>query len=479
MKKMISLILMICIVLSGCYSISDESGDFSGNDSLKTQPTTTETAKPEPTETPASELEKEIPEPTEIIPTPTPSSGYNNGMIDYSFHMDPDENKYKTILADLSLIEKGEMSFAVTEKPADWSGMQFTGFDNKDEVWGYDVRSCDISNEDISSIEEFSDLSFDTDTVWPDRLPKDFNPEKILEYNQNPGLGIRELHKKGYTGKGIGIAIIDFALLLDHEQYTDNLMSYDYIHCMDVEPDMHASGVASLAVGKDIGVAPDAKLYYIATTYAHYNDYGFEDDASIIADAIYRVLDINKCLPEDEKIRVISISKGYDPENKGYDEILAAIAKADSENIFVVSTSLDIYYEIPFMGLDRNYTNNPDDCNSYGPAKWLLNNFIDHNAYFQSEILVPMGSRTVAACTGTSDYMIGRTGGTSWAVPWLAGFYALCCQADKDVTPLKFAEIALDTGTTIEVPTVVTTYPFGKIINPEAVINKLVDQKKK
>ncbi|MEG1579440.1 MAG: hypothetical protein RR336_11820, partial [Oscillospiraceae bacterium] len=51
-----------------------------------------------------------------------------------------------------------------------------------------------------------------------------------------------------------------------------------------------------------------------------------------------------------------------------------------------------------------------------------------------NDILVPMGGRTYAGSTGTTDYEIGSSGGMSWAVPWCAGFYALCCQVKPDIT---------------------------------------------
>ena len=93
------------------------------------------------------------------------------------------------------------------------------------------VRGKDISGEDLSFLESIDDLSFDTETIWPDKLPLGFYPKEIIEMNKNPGMGIRELHKEGITGSGVGIAIIDQGLLVDHEEYKDNLVYYEKIHC--------------------------------------------------------------------------------------------------------------------------------------------------------------------------------------------------------------------------------------------------------
>ena len=137
----------------------------------------------------------------------------------------------------------------------------------------------------------------------------------------------------------MGIAIIDQPLLTGHEQYKDNLMRYERIHCRGEEAAMHGPAVASLAVGKDTGVAPGAKLYYIATTHGHNGDNGYQFDASILADCIDRVVEINQELPDGEKIRVISVSKGFGEQDEGYDRMMEAIAHAEKNGSFVLTTS--------------------------------------------------------------------------------------------------------------------------------------------
>lgn len=77
-------------------------------------------------------------------------------------------------------------------------------------------------------------------------------PDEILDFNKNPSLVIRAFHEQGITGTGIGLAIIDQALLQRHEQYEDKLMLYERIHCIDGAAQMHGAAVASIAVGKDI-----------------------------------------------------------------------------------------------------------------------------------------------------------------------------------------------------------------------------------
>lgn len=400
-----------------------------------------------------------------------------HSFIDYSEHTNSSESSYQTILADLSQLNQGQPVIAHHEQITNPKGMKTQGLNMKIEGWGYDVRNQDLSHENLDMIKNFSQLAFNTNTLWPESLPIGFDPQHILEQNKNPGLGIRALHEEGYTGKEIGIAIIDQALLLEHEQYKDNLVFYERIHCSDNSASMHGPGVASIAVGKDIGVAPDAKLYFIASTFGHFNQNEFEFDASIIADSILRILEINEQLPLNDKIRVISISRGYGENDLGYKEITEAIEKANAENIFVITTSTSAFYDFDLFGLGRDYQADPDDFNAYQPAEWISDKFYDNPSRFQASLLVPMGSRTYAGWTGASDYEINAGGGLSWAVPWLAGFYALCCEVEPSLTPQQFIDVIMSTSITATTTKDNYSYPLGKIIDPSAAIDKLLASK--
>ena len=147
-------------------------------------------------------------------------------------------------------------------------------------------------------------------------------------------------------------------------------MLYEKIHCSEPFSQMHGAAVASIAVGKNVGVAPGAKLYYIASTYGHNLSSGGEFDASIIADCIYRVIEINKLLPAESKIRVISISRGYNKNDLGYEEIRQAIEDADREGIFVVTTTTYDYYGFILYGAERNYYDDPDLPEVYHLQAW-------------------------------------------------------------------------------------------------------------
>ena len=384
--------------------------------------------------------------------------------LDYSGHDDPHEADYVTKLIDLDALGDGEAHLAVEMDAAIWE-REFTGM-VKGDIWGYDLRSMDAREADLSVVEDWNEVSFSTDTLWPDPLPDGFSPEEILEFNKNPGLSVRDLHRQGLTGKGVGVAIVDQGLYTGHEEYADNLKSYELIHCADHGAQMHGPAVASIAVGKTVGVAPEADLYYIASTFGHDSDKGYQFDASIMAGCILRVCEMNEHLPPEGKIRVISISKGYHKEDSGYEEMQNAIRQADEQGILVLTTSTEAFYPFSLFGLSRGYFDDPDDRSSYGPSGWLRTD----GDYSGPDIVgVPMGSRAYAACTGPQNYEIEHEGGLSWAVPWLAGFYALCCQARPDITPAEFIELIKDTVQAVQP----SSGGRVNVIDPEAVIARL------
>jgi subtilisin family serine protease len=318
--------------------------------------------------------------------------------------------------------------------------------------------------------------SFDSQTEWPpeDLMPKNFDWQLIMELGKNPGLGIRYLHDKGFTGQGIGIAIIDQTLLVDHQEYVDQLRLYEEAEDIQgglLQTQMHGPAVASIAVGKTVGVAPDADLYYLATMMCHEGSYE-SIDFSCLAQSVYRVLEINKELPEDRKIRVISMSIGWDRENKGYDEIVRAVEEAKSTGLLVICSSVDEVHGFKFHGLERYSLNDPDQFSSYEPGLWWAEKFYEGD-YENDRLLVPMDSRTTASPTGVDEYVFYRQGGWSWSIPYIAGVYALAVQAAPSITPDEFWALAMETGQTIELRHGWETLTFGPILDPVALIAAL------
>jgi hypothetical protein len=234
---------------------------------------------------------------------------------------------------------------------------------------------------------------------------------------------------------------------------------------------MHGAAVASIAVGKTVGVAPEADLYYIGlwdidTPSTDYKDIDFTYDAR----AIRRILEINKDLPEQNKIRVISLAIGWGPDSKGYDEITAATNEAKAAGMLVICSSVEQVHGLAFNGLGRAPLADPDKFASYEPGLFWAKSF---GQPLGTRLYVPMDSRTTASPGGNDEYVFYREGGWSWSIPYIAGVYALAAQVDPTITPDRFWELALQTGRTIELQRDGKTVPLGPILDPVALIDAL------
>lgn len=405
-------------------------------------------------------------------------------MLTYYFSNNGDATRPITKLADLKDLSFGKPIYTFSEKSANTEIKKLSVL----PVWqgGYDPFVIELSNTDLSSMdlsncsELYETVYYDTNTIWPSKLPEEFNPKVILELGKNPGLSIKELHTNGITGKGVNIAIIDSALLTGHEEYKENIKLYELLHCLDQEPFFHGSAVTSIAVGNNVGVAPDANVYYIASTFGTINNGVGTLDLSYVASGIMRILEINKILPDSEKIRVISISRGYSKGDNGYEEVYKAVEEAKKDGVFVITPTLEENYRIKINGLGREVYSNPDDVNLYRPGfLWddyyynYHSKYMNDTAYNFNMLLVPMDSRTFAACTGESDYAFIRQGGTSLACPWIAGVYALCLQVKPELLPEEFLEKAIETADIIDYKYNGNDYRLGKILNPTKLINSL------
>jgi hypothetical protein len=348
--------------------------------------------------------------------------------------------------------------------------------------WQVDMRATDLSRLDLKgSLNDLLYATFDTRTAWPpaERMPKEYDRQQILEMGKNPGLGIRGLHTRGITGRGIGLAIIDQPLLVEHQEYKDRLRLYEEIHVEpDAEASMHGPAVTSIAVGKTIGVAPEADLYYIGSWTGDFGAFGsFTFNFKYYARAIRRILEVNRQLPADRRIRVVAMQVGWNKNQAGYDEIAAACKEAKAAGLLVVSSSLEEVHGFKFHGLGRSPLADPDKFQSYEPGLFWASEFRPNDPsqvkFYADRLLIPMDSRTLASFSGAKDYFFCRSGGWSWSIPYIAGAYALACQVEPTMTPKRFWELALKTGRTIQRERDGKQVSFGPIIDPPALIDAI------
>jgi hypothetical protein len=262
--------------------------------------------------------------------------------------------------------------------------------------------------------------------------------------------------------------------LVDHQEYAGRLRLYEETADLQGgwrQPQMHCPAVASIAVGKTTGVAPEPDLYYIASAMC-YTDESNPVDFGCLAKSVRRALDINRQLPAEQKIHVLSMSIGWTPSSKGYDEIVAATRDAKEAGLLVACSGTEFVHGFRFLGLGRSPLADPNSFERYEPGLFWAKEFYAGRIH-SGQLFVPMGSRTTASPSGVDDYVFYREGGHSWAVPYVAGIYALAVQAKRTVTPDEFWAVAMKTGRTIKLAHERREFDFGPILDPVALIGSL------
>ena len=291
--------------------------------------------------------------------------------------------------------------------------------------------------------------TFDTRTPWPpaERMPKGFDPADVIRRGMDPGLGVRALHRRGITGRGVAVAIIDQPLPPDHDEYRGKIVRYATIDVGDTTKSMHGPGVTSLLVGTSCGTAPDASLYYWAEP-------SWKADFAQRTKALDEIIAFNRDKPAAERIRVVSVSIGFSPL-KNLGRWKRAVKKATESGLLVVHCSLDI------AGLERPLYGDPDRPDEYA----VSHSFGGQRAKLPSGLLyVPMDGRTVADQDGPSGYTFWGAGGLSWTAPYVAGVIALGFQVNPELRADEVFPLLRATGT-----------PFrdGFIINPPAFVERV------
>lgn len=314
-----------------------------------------------------------------------------------------------------------------TEQPTEYDRVILQPYDDLSALGLDDGVNNLIVDKHTFTPEDIFTYSFD-DAVFEDA--EDIQAQ-VLEAGKNPGLGVRELHAQGITGQGVNVAIIDQHLLLDHPEYADSVADYYDSGCgPDAEGygSMHAPAVMSILAGNTLGVAPDAKVYFAAAP-------SWEMDSAYFADCLYWIMEQNKSLPENEKIRLVSVSAApQDGWFENGDQWTEAVAAAQAEGILVLDCR-DIDPNTGFVFAAYYDPENPEDVTACQPG---FPNNSDRNfadAMWEDVIFAPTSYRTSARGYLEGDYYYGydSIGGQSWAVPYVAGVLALGWQVNPSL----------------------------------------------
>ena len=118
----------------------------------------------------------------------------------------------------------------------------FVRFENISVFTPYEDIRFKSFNDDINlSYEDIRTLTFNRLTVWNVENTK--KAEEILTTYTNPGLGVRDLHKKGITGQGVVTAIIDQNLAGEHPEFKGKLKGYYDLVCFFFQAEDGIRGV--------------------------------------------------------------------------------------------------------------------------------------------------------------------------------------------------------------------------------------------
>lgn len=309
-------------------------------------------------------------------------------------------------------------------------------------------------------------ISFNEKTfsnVSSENLPKDFKPKEIFEKGKSMGLGIDDVHQMGYTGKGMSIAIIDSGTMCKNGQQHNALKFKEY-YIPDAEktPDGKPKqgldnfhGLATSYIAQQI--APDADLYYFAES-------NIENNGDALVQNLQAIIDKNKTLPDDKKIRVVSLSFDVHSGNRG--QALEKVKELESQGVWVFSSHRQNETEKDNKDVFPNFWDRFGYTEKKNPSG-DIDDFDNYQIFMKGEktpvydkdgkkikeeepLYVNSGNITVPDPDNPDAFRHDSAASASWAIPVVAGYYTLACQADSKMTPDKFMKFAYKTARTVE-----------------------------
>ena len=262
------------------------------------------------------------------------------------------------------------------------------------------------------------------------------NPITAAEQPHFAYYHLDQARAKGYTGKGVTIALLDGevdtsvpelagATVIDKTPCTVTSSAYSK---------SHGTAMASLLVSKEYGVAPDATLLSYRTKYVQQGDTAESDCRGNHGNSLYEPeWLINQAITDGAQIISISASNGLTN-----DAMKWAIARANALGVIVVSPA----------GND----NEEETIDSYGKWSGVVSVSAIDTSGKRAEYSSWGKGVTVAAVGGpmvAHDFETGtniNTNGTSNATPLVAGFLALAKQKWPNATSNQLLQLLTKTA---------------------------------
>jgi len=298
-----------------------------------------------------------------------------------------------------------------------------------ESIWGFAGK--DLATKDMTGIpvDFIANITFDEFTIWPpsQHLPTGFAPTEWMETAKSPGLGIRSLHQKGITGKGVSVAVFDKPIRPTHAEFRGHMHHHRVAEPQPENDRLHFHGAAcaSILAGRTCGVAPEADLFYFSVPDNGQNAHNY-------LLAVDELILVNESLPDSRKIRLVSISDGFSPGSDDQALWEKLMERAEAAGLMLIYSNRLRRSSFLWGGcapyLDRD-----------NPLEYKLANHLVGKVNPADVILIPSDCRTTAANWADDSYIYWGSGDLSWAIAYAAGLFALALS----IAPaLSYTEIA-------------------------------------
>ncbi len=245
--------------------------------------------------------------------------------------------------------------------------------------------------------------------------------------------GFDAAREKGYTGKGVTIALIDTPVdLSDPELAGANIV--DKSRCT-LEPSQtsspHGNWMAALLVSQNYGVAPDATLYTYQTATDGAASSGSCKQGARELDTIANL--INQAIDDGAQIISISLSN-----NERSSEIKWAITRAINEGVIIVSSSGNeaIYDDFSHLGRWSGVVG-VTAINTDGT-------FASYSSWGNGVVTAALGGPVTIRDANTGE--LTTTSGTSNATALVSGMLALARQKWPEATTNQILQSLVRSG---------------------------------
>lgn len=282
--------------------------------------------------------------------------------------------------------------------------------------WGFcfqDISECEFEeNIDPRIVRK---VCYSTRTKFSNKHPFLFNQNIFHTFDE-----VRKLHEQGIDGTGVNVAIIDFSFDVVPNELKESL--YKYVKCYENAPvHFHGTTVSTYLCGKNLGVAPNAKLWFYGTRQKREN-------TSI--DNLVALKDIYEQNKNGANIKIVNISASVLKEDNPKFEVI--INKLLEQGCYVIDSTL--------FGKDFTCINqDPNNGELYYSDWQLLGGNINE---IKSKIAVLTGGKAAPLVTTENDYIYYGQATYSWSIPILSGYFALALQINPDLTYDEFVALA-------------------------------------